>query len=325
MTKKKGISIIVCCYNSELRLPKTLESLAKQEINQKIPVELIVVNNASTDRTKDITLSEWGKYHTHFLFRIIDEETPGQMFARQRGGLESQYEYILFCDDDNCLQPNYLQTAFELMESNSRIGALSGQTIAVSDIEFPEWFPDFQISWAVGKQANTSGDVSYKGWIWGAGLMTRRELLNNVLDRKHPFLNQGRTGNILTSGDDCEICKRILLAGYSLYYDESLLLYHYIPSNRLTWAYKTNLFSAIELSNPVLAKYDVILCELNKSALKKVKGIMYLALKTLINRNRFIINELYAKISFMLKTERLTKDLEYRSIISFVLDNRASK
>jgi len=82
-------------------LPTTLEYLAKQEIKKDISVELIVVNNASTDRTKEIALSEWKKYHTGFLFRIVDKETPGLMFARQRGVQKSQYEYVLFCDDDN--------------------------------------------------------------------------------------------------------------------------------------------------------------------------------------------------------------------------------
>ena len=322
---EKGISVILCCYNSASRLPKTLEYLAKQEIRKDIPVELIIVNNASTDSTKEVALLEWEKYQTDFLFRIIDEETPGQMFARQKGSQESQFEYVLFCDDDNWLQPDYLQKAFDLMESNPKIGALSGQNVAVSDIDFPEWFSDFQISWAVGEQANESGDVSNKGWIWGAGLMTRLDLLRKALNQKHPFFNQGRTGNMLTSGDDCEICKRILLLGYTLHYEKSLFLYHYIPPYRLTWAYKKNLFETIELSNPVLHKYDVIRCEMNKSSLKKIKGILYFALKSLIYRNPLVVNELYAKISFMLKTDRFTKDLEYKRIIRFILDNRKVK
>jgi len=321
---KKGISVILCCYNSESRLPKTLEYLAKQEIRKEIPVELLVVNNASTDRTKEVALSEWKKYDTDFFFRVIDEETPGQMFARRKGGQESQYEYILFCDDDNWLQSDYLQKAFDLMEANPRIGALSGQTIAVSDMDLPEWFPDFQISWAVGEQADKSGDVSKKGWIWGAGLMTRNDLISKVLNKKYPFLNQGRTGKVLTSGDDVEICKRILLQGNILYYEKSLLLWHYLPPGRLTWAYKKQLFDSIELSNPAIRKYNVILYEMDKSTLKKVKGILRLAVERYILRKGFYGNELNATVAFFLKSEWFAKDLDYKSIIKFVLDNRKS-
>ena len=318
---KKGISIILCCYNSASRLPKTLEYLAKQEIKTDIPVELIIVNNASTDGTKEVALLEWKKYATHFSFRMLDEDTPGQMFARQKGVQEAQYEYVLFCDDDNWLQPDYLQKAFDLMESNARIGALSGQSIAVSDIDLPEWFPDFEAGYAVGKLANKSGDISNKGWMWGAGMMTRRTLISKALDKNHPFLNQGRTGNILTSGDDCEICKRILLLGYILYYDSSLALYHYLPPNRLTWAYKKKLFDGFESSNAILAKYNDIRHEMYKSNLRKIKGIIKLAFRVFILRKRVFINELSVGIALLLKNERFTKDLEYKSIIRFVLDN----
>ncbi|MCL2074274.1 MAG: glycosyltransferase [Marinilabiliaceae bacterium] len=316
-TLKKGISIILCCFNSETRLPKTLEYIAKQQLNKEIPVELIIVNNASTDRTKEVALSEWNKYHTDFKFKIIDEDTPGQMFARRKGSNEARYDYILFCDDDNWLLPDYLQIAYNLMENNPPIGALSGKTMAVSDIDFPDWFNDFQIYYAIGEQANKSGDVSNKGWIWGAGLMTRKDILRKVLNFKHPFLNQGRTGNILTSGDDCEICKRILLLGYKLFYDESLLLKHYLPPNRLTWNYKKNLLNSMELSNPILEKYDKIIHESKKSFLRKIKGIIYLMLKVMIFRKKYLFNELRVRIAFILKNEGFTKDLEFQNIIKF--------
>ena len=315
---KKGISIVICCYNSESRLPKTLEYLAKQEIKKDIPIELIIVNNASTDSTREIAQLEWAKYPTDFLFRIVDEETPGHMFARQRGGQESQYEYVLFCDDDNWLQSDYLQKAFDLMESNPRIGALSGKGIEVSEIDFPEWFSDFKISWAVGELYD-SGNVSKKGWIWGAGMITRKEVLTKVLDKKYPFLNQGRTGNILTSGDDCEICKRVLLLGYELYYEKSLLFYHYLPPDRLTWAYKKRLFEGFESSNVILQKYDDIINELRKSKLLKMREFLKYILFALASNNRMYKTKLNMKTGLMLKSVKTVNDLDYKSIIKFFL------
>ena len=318
----KGISIIICCYNSESRLPKTLEYLSKQTIDRNIPVELLIVNNASTDNTKEVALEEWNKYGGDFLLRMIDEDQPGHMYARRRGVQESQYEYVLFCDDDNWLQSDYLQIAFDLMESNARIGALGGKSIAVSDIDFPEWFSDFETDYAVGEQSNESGDVTKRRWLWGAGIVARRVLLNKVFDKKNPFLNQGRTGNVLTSGDDIEICKRILLLGYTLYYDKSLVLNHYIAPNRLTWAYKKKLVKGFERSNAILQKYDVIYNELNNNIFQKMKGVIYLIIKKVMsNYSKENTNILYAKIGLMLKNEKISKDLEYKSILKFVLDN----
>ena len=58
MTKKtyKGISVIVCCYNSAERLTETIKHLAGQNVPHYIPWELIVVDNASTDNTAEISI-----------------------------------------------------------------------------------------------------------------------------------------------------------------------------------------------------------------------------------------------------------------------------
>ena len=315
---EKGVSIILCCYNSESRLPKTLEHLAKQEVVKEIPVEIIVVNNASTDNTKKVAQEEWNKYTTNFLYRVIDEDTPGQMYAREKGANESKYEYILYCDDDNWLQADYVQKAFDLMEKNARIGALGGQSIGVTDIDFPEWFSDFERGYAVGTQGEESGDVSERGEIWGAGIVFRLNLLKKVFDKNHPFINQGRTGSVLTSGDDCEICKRILLMGYMLYYDKSLALHHYIPPVRLTWAYKKRLFEGFKPSNAILRKYDFINFEMSKSFSRKIKELLFLIIKKILFRP-VDMSIFYAKIAILLKNEKYSKDLEFRSIIKFGL------
>jgi len=318
---KKGISIIICCYNSESRLPKTLEYLAKQEINKDIPIEVIVVDNASTDRTKEIAKLEWGKYRTDFLFKVIEEKTPGKNFACKKGLKESQYAYFLFCDDDNWLQSDYLQRAFDLMELNPQIGALGGQGIAVSDIDIPDWFFDFAYFFAVGKQAKVSGNISKRGFIWGAGTMSRRDLVQKAFDDKYPLLTQGRTGNQLISGEDPEFCRRILFLGYTLYYDEALVYYHYMSPNRLTWAYKKRLSEGIDASRNMTGKYDVILNEMKKNFFKRIVGIVFNILKLMKSGSSTVDtrNEIWAKTGYLFKNEKIIKDPEYKTIVRFAL------
>jgi GT2 family glycosyltransferase len=45
-----GVSVVVCCHNSASRLPTTLHHLAAQEVPRDLGWEVIVVDNASTDR-----------------------------------------------------------------------------------------------------------------------------------------------------------------------------------------------------------------------------------------------------------------------------------
>ena len=325
---KKGISIIICCFNSVSRLPKTLEYLARQTVCKDIPVELLLVNNASTDRTKEVALEEWNQYHNDFLFRMVDEDKQGHMFARIKGFQESQYEYVLFCDDDNWLQSDYLQKALDLMESNARIGALGGQSVAISDIDFPEWFPDFEDGYAVGKQSNSSGDVSNRGFLWGAGMIVRRFLLDKIFDNKYPMLIEGRTGSKLISGDDSEICKRILLLGYTLHYDSSLLFYHYIAPNRLTWAYKKRLYEGFDISWEILRKYDFVHNEIKKNMLNKMKGIMFSVLKMLFksgNSKKRLKTVLLVRAGVILQNAKISNDLGYKNILSFAFDNKSKQ
>src|SRR5436190_1893505 len=101
-----GISIIVCCYNSSLRLPKTIEHLAAQKTSSFLNWEVIFVNNSSTDNTTDVVAKEWSKYNLQNVgFKIIDEPKAGQSFARIKGVETALYDLIVFCDDDNWLCP----------------------------------------------------------------------------------------------------------------------------------------------------------------------------------------------------------------------------
>ena len=231
---KSGISVIICCYNSSARLPETLKHLAKQVIPDNIPWEVIVVNNASTDNTSEIAETEWRKYdHPSGKFRIVDEKEPGLSYARQKGAQEASFKYLIFCDDDNWLDSNYLLNALNIMEDNNQIGALGGISTAVTDdVKFPDWFESKQNGFAVGPQSPHQGDVSKTCSLWGAGLITKKELFLRSFSEKYPPILTDRKADSLSSGGDNEFCFRLLLMGRKLYYDESLTFVHFIPKSR---------------------------------------------------------------------------------------------
>jgi glycosyltransferase involved in cell wall biosynthesis len=267
----QGVSIIVCCHESSKRLPQTLKHLSEQKISQNISLEIIVVDNASPDDTGEIATQIWNSFGSNIKFKVVHEPELGLIKARIKGVKEALYEYIIFCDDDNWLDKNYAQTVFEIMEYNPKIGALGGQSEAISDIKFPEWFDDYKSGYAVGIQAEQSGDVSSRMYLWGAGLVTRKSLMKKVFDPKFPMLLSGRSGGRLLAGDDSEICARILLLGYSLYYSEKLFFKHYIPSNRLNWKYKKEMHEGFEISYQILILYFDFLKYLNTKKKEKLK------------------------------------------------------
>lgn len=253
----KGVSIIICCYNSASRLPETIKHIALQEVNTDIHWELIIVNNNSSDNTKVIAHSEWKKYNLQTSFFIIDQPVPGLSNARKKGVENAKFEYIIFCDDDNWLDKNYINVAYDLMEQYTEIGAAGGMSTAVSDSNFPDWFNEVQNSYAVGKQSKTSGPITQRGYLWGAGIVIRKNLLDIVYNLDIETQLIGRNGSNLSAGDDSEICKWIILLRKELYYDESLIFKHFIAKERLTCAYKEKLFKGFDQTSTILKQYDL--------------------------------------------------------------------
>ncbi|MDQ2719282.1 MAG: glycosyltransferase family 2 protein [Bacteroidota bacterium] len=254
-----GASVIICCYNSALRLPQTLQHLAKQVIPQNFFVEIILVDNASTDNTVETANKIWNEFEPkNITIKVINEPKPGQMFARKTGVRNAGFECIIFCDDDNWLCENYIFLAHQLISEDKTIGAAGGQNLPVTNVDgYPKWFEEYKDKYGLGIPAKNSGDVSYKTFVLGAGMATRKSLFYQIFDNRYPTLLNGRNGDKLSTGDDFEYCKRLLLWDYKLYYDENMILYHFIPKERLTLEYRKRLQSGIDEAGIILSEYDL--------------------------------------------------------------------
>lgn len=253
---QKGISIIICTYNGAGRIEETILAAAAQQFTFQLPWEIIVVDNASTDNTASVVRQVLGGLGSQKeLIELDYEAKPGKIYALHRGVDRARYTYFIICDDDNRLARNYAQTAFEVLDVDPAVGAVGGQSEADTAGEpLPEWFFSIQGDYAVGAQGNRTGDVSARGYLWGAGMASRTDLYKAVY-REYPSFLTGRNGQMLTAGEDSEYCQRLLLKGYKLWYDERLLFRHYIPPQRLQPAYREGLLKGLHASDVILDKY----------------------------------------------------------------------
>ena len=261
---------IVCCYNSESRISDTLENIAKQKI-LNLQLEVILVDNNSSDNTAKVAIEVWSKLGNPFCLSILTEPTPGLSHARKKGVLSAKGEIIVFCDDDNWLSEDFIGKGFKIMNSNHEIGVLGGRGIAVFEGEEPDWFSTFQGSYAVGFQALYSGDITSRGYVWGAGCFIRRQTLLQLYESGFESFCSGRKKGLLLSGDDSEICKWNILIGKKLWYDESLVFKHYIEKHRLEKEYLSQLIEGFNLSREFLTLYDEIIFYQNSSRISKLK------------------------------------------------------
>jgi glycosyltransferase involved in cell wall biosynthesis len=260
LAPQKGVSVIICCYNSADRLAPTLQHLAGQRVPAGIPWEVVVVDNASTDHTARVASELYQSFKPTAPLRVVAQPLPGQSMAREKGVETARYEYLLFCDDDNWLDEHYVRIAFEVMEANPRVGALGGLGTPVCEVEPPPWFDIFAGNYAVGKQAEKGGDITAsKGYVYGAASVFRKSILVRLQENGFRPATVGRTAKGLLCGDDNELGYATVLAGYRIWYDERLSFKHYLPKERLTFDYLKKLHKGIGMSHAVLTPYTLMI------------------------------------------------------------------
>lgn len=99
------ISIIVPAYNVADYLPACLESLLHQTYSN---IEIIVVNDGSTDQTKSIAVRYKKEYSDIIL---IDQKNEGLSGARNKGIKQAKGDYICFVDSDDWVEKDMIRTA----------------------------------------------------------------------------------------------------------------------------------------------------------------------------------------------------------------------
>jgi hypothetical protein len=147
---------------------------------------------------------------------------------------------------------------FEIIQSNSQLGAIGGCGIPFFLGQPPEWFFDFSHSYAVGPQAHSNGMMKIGTSLYGACLVIRNKPILNLIEKKFTTIMTDRVGKKFTSGGDLELCYLIQLSGLSMYFDDRLIFQHKLDASRLTWDYYKKLKAGIASGVGLLYPYHYI-------------------------------------------------------------------
>lgn len=123
------ISIIIPAYNSEKYIEKCIMSC----INQDLPhesYEIIIVDDGSTDNTKEVILRLQKKYES---IKYYYQKNSAQGAARNNGLSKASGKYIWFVDSDDWIEENCLSLILNKLENNSLIGVLVGHATQYPD------------------------------------------------------------------------------------------------------------------------------------------------------------------------------------------------
>jgi glycosyltransferase involved in cell wall biosynthesis len=94
------VSVIITCYNYAEYVEEAIQSALKQTVE---PLEIIVINDGSTDNSLDTINKYKGRV------KIIDKPNEGVVAAKNQGLMEAKGEWIVYLDADDVLEPTYIE------------------------------------------------------------------------------------------------------------------------------------------------------------------------------------------------------------------------
>lgn len=107
MASAPCVSIIVPVYNTEHFLPRCIDSLCSQSLED---IEIICINDGSTDKSRDIL---WHYAQKDHRIKIIDQENHGASSSRNRGLQYAKGHFIMFVDSDDWLDQDTCEILYK--------------------------------------------------------------------------------------------------------------------------------------------------------------------------------------------------------------------
>jgi len=117
----KKVSVIIPVYNSSNYISKCLESILNQTYTN---YEIIAINDGSTDNSKEI-ISQYEKKYPNII-KHIEQENIGVAKTRNKGINIATGNYIMFIDNDDYIDNDYIQTFVYEMEKGNYDVVLGG-------------------------------------------------------------------------------------------------------------------------------------------------------------------------------------------------------
>lgn len=127
------VAVVIPAHNEEATLSACLNALATQKTQYEYTV--IVVDNASTDGTSAVALSQQGRLR----LRVIHENSKGRGAARRRGFAEAKTEVVLSTDADSIVPSDWIESLVGALASHPKAVAVTGSSYITDGTWFTNW------------------------------------------------------------------------------------------------------------------------------------------------------------------------------------------
>ena len=228
------LDVVIPTYNRQQLLQRTLKSLLGADMAPGLTIRITVVDNNSKDKTRQV-VEDWIKRHDDRV-RYVFEARQGRSHALNAGIASTEGDLIGMIDDDEEVDRNWFKTIHSAFKSGD-VDFIGGPYHPRWGADRPPWLPMEYlgvIGWVDGGEKVCAFDKDYPGILMGGNSVLTR----SIIERVGPYSTTlGRTDKHLLSCEDEDMYERLLAAGARGYYRPDLIIYHYIPEERLTKRY----------------------------------------------------------------------------------------
>lgn len=237
------ISVVVPCYNCEKTFDRCIQSIRNQTQGN---MEVVLVDDGSKDATGELCdkIAE-----TDSRIKVIHQDNKGLMYAWKRGVKEASGEYIVFCDNDDYLEPNLVETLENIikeyqadiivydMKIEYEDGKITYQSNRLEGGFYSREDIDNRILPCLFSQGDMQSEIMHLS-RWSKSF--KRELLV----KNFQYLNEG-----ISFGEDNLALFSAVLSADSLYCTKNFYPYHYMRNNNsMIGKYDAKMFQkALEL------------------------------------------------------------------------------
>ena len=228
--KKTDISVIVCSYNRAKMLANALESLIHQKTKNKFSFEIIAVNDKSSDNTNQVIAEITAR--SNIPIKYVMGAGKGIAAARNDGLKNSSSEWIVFFDDDQLAEPEWLREMYEC--------ATKTDAVCIGGVRLL-YLSDKKLSQLSSVSRSLLGEINL-----GMKLKKckRKEFpaAGNIMLKNSIFEIVGKfDDSLIRGGEDIEFASRIRKSKLGSWYTPKAIVHHVTPEYRtqegyLIWA-----------------------------------------------------------------------------------------
>jgi GT2 family glycosyltransferase len=210
------ISVVVSTCNRSGELPLLFDALARQTLSGRVPWELVIVNNRSTDNTAEVIGNL--VYRSPFPVYTLFEGRRGKSHGLNTGQKVARGDIIAFTDDDGVPADDWLECILAHFDNHADAVCVGGRVELFDPADAP-------ITIRTSRETRTVDIATFDPAfiaVIGCNLAIRK----HALDQTGTFDVTFGPGAHAGTAEDVDFLYRIVSAGHHIHYNPEILILH---------------------------------------------------------------------------------------------------